>query len=111
MGTVKDGVRALTFPGGKNRNPLGTPSAKSAISAGKGSSKSAATNNGIASPLTEQTKTADGKTVPDREYYSERTLTTSDGLFTFKVKAIKKQKFKDAKMAEVIIDYADPINE
>ena len=65
----------------------------------------------IASPLTESTVVIGLDTVPDRTYYAERTLTSTDGLFSLKVKDIKSQKFTDANDAEVILNFADPQNE
>jgi hypothetical protein len=65
----------------------------------------------IASPLTETTVTIGVDTVPERTYYAERTLISTDGLFSFKVKDIKSQKFTDANDAEVVLNFADPQNE
>ncbi|EQM66119.1 hypothetical protein QYE80_08085 [Pseudomonas tohonis] len=54
------------------------------------------TGGGVAWPLTEQTKVVDGKTVPDREYYEDLVLVTSDGFFTFEVPPFKSTKWTDA---------------
>lgn len=67
--------------------------------------ETAKTGGGIASPLTEKTKSVDGKTVPDREYYAGG-LTSSDGLFI--LPAIKTMNMTDANGAAVQFQYADP---
>lgn len=54
------------------------------------------TGGGVAWPLTEQTKVVDGRTVPDREYYEDLVLVTSDGFFTFEVPPFKSMKWTDA---------------
>ena len=56
---------------------------------------------GIASPLTE----AD---YDDREYWDEKTITSSDGLLSFRIKPIKKIIQADANAAEVVQLFADP---
>jgi len=56
---------------------------------------------GIASPLTE----ADYDT---REYWAEKTITSSDGLLSFRIKPIKKIIQADANDAEVVQLFADP---
>ena len=56
---------------------------------------------GIASPLTE----ADYAT---REYWAEKTITSSDGLLSFRIKPIKKIIQADANAAEVVQLFADP---
>lgn len=61
----------------------------------------ASTGGGIASPLTE----ADYDT---REYWAEKTITSSDGLLSFRIKPIKKIIQADANAAEVVQLFADP---
>lgn len=52
---------------------------------------------GVAWPLTEQTKVdGDGDTVPDRTYYADLVFTTSEGAFTWEVPPVKMVKFTDA---------------
>lgn len=59
------------------------------------------TGEGVAWPLTEQTKVdADGDTVPDRTYYADLVLTTSEGIFTLEIPPIQMMKFKDAENVE-----------
>lgn len=60
------------------------------------STRKASTGGGVAWPLTEQTTTVDGKTVPDREYYPDVVLISSDGIFTYEVPPIKVTKWTDA---------------
>ncbi|MVW75398.1 hypothetical protein [Pseudomonas xionganensis] len=62
---------------------------------------------GIASPLTEVTRTEGGQVVPDRDYWPSINLYSSDGLMTFKLAAIKQAKFTDADGAAVAINYAE----
>ena len=52
---------------------------------------------GIASPLTE---TAYG----DRTWYAERTIASSDGIWSLKIKPLKSIKLTDANSAEVVIN-------
>lgn len=62
---------------------------------------------GIASPLTEKTKSdGNGGQVADRTYYAGG-LPTSDGLLMLPLE--KQMKFTDADGAEVIINYASPV--
>ncbi len=56
---------------------------------------------GIASPLTE----ADYDT---REYWAEKTITSSDGLLSFRIKPIKKIIQTDDNYSEVVQLFADP---
>ncbi|WP_337056291.1 hypothetical protein [Pseudomonas sp. USHLN015] len=63
---------------------------------------------GIASPLTEQTKVVEGITVPDRDYYGTRMLTSSDGIFTLEVMPIKTLRLKDDAEADAVIFLAEP---
>jgi len=56
---------------------------------------------GVASPLNETDYTA-------REYWTEQTVASSDGLLSFRVKAIKKIVQTDANSAEVVQQFAQP---
>lgn len=56
---------------------------------------------GIASPLTETA-------YADREFHTVKTITSTDGLFTLKIKPVKKIKFKDAANADVEIIFKEP---
>lgn len=68
----------------------------------------AAGTGGIASPLTEQTKTEDGQQVPDRAYYDELVIPSSDGIFTFSLAPIKSTKFTDANNSLEVRNWAKP---
>lgn len=59
------------------------------------------TKGGIASPLTETA-------YADREFHTTTTITSTDGLFTLKIKPVKKIKFKDAGNADVEIVFKAP---
>lgn len=67
---------------------------------------------GIASPLTEQTKTIDEngqpKQVADRVYYAPETILSPDGLITFRVRPLQTLSMTDANGAEVIFEFAQP---
>ncbi|MDV3443733.1 hypothetical protein R0G64_30400, partial [Pseudomonas otitidis] len=63
---------------------------------------------GIASPLTEKTKTEGTATVPDRDYYCTVVVATSDGIFTMEIKPIKALKLTDADGADVVVNLAEP---
>lgn len=79
---------------GRLLDPTSTPGVPGAVGVGR---KTAA---GIASPLTEVEP-------PDREYYEERDLTSSDGLFTIKWQPIKSLTMLDANGREVVLVFAD----
>ncbi|MGQ7814570.1 hypothetical protein ACUTAH_02650 [Metapseudomonas furukawaii] len=66
---------------------------------------------GIASPLTEKTKTLGEATVPDRDLYGESLLFTSDGLFTLSIASIKTLRFLDAEERDVQLNLAAPVTE
>ncbi|WP_341304734.1 hypothetical protein [Pseudomonas sp. TMP25] len=67
------------------------------------------TGGGIASPLTEKTRVEGGVTVPDRGYWPEAVVASSDGLLSFMIRPIKKSRFTDANNAEEVRDYAQPV--
>lgn len=75
------------------------------ISAGVGSARPAQPGGGlsagIASPLSEPLYS-------QREHYAETTLTSTDGLFTFKAKRLKKIVMSDANGARVELLFAAP---
>ena len=101
---AKSGAKRIVLADLKTR-----PAILEKIGVGKpGANTSTGGGGAIASPLTESTVVIGVNTVPDRTYYAERTLISTDGLFTFKVKDIKSQKFTDANNAEVILNFADP---
>lgn len=56
---------------------------------------------GIASPLTETA-------YAERTFWPETTITSVDGLLSFKVKPIKQIKQRDANAAEVVQQFASP---
>lgn len=61
----------------------------------------AQTGGGIASPLTEQS-------YAEREWYDEKTVYSSDGILSFRVKAIKKLRQTDADSVEVLQIFKEP---
>lgn len=64
---------------------------------------------GIASPLTEKTKTVGEAVVPDRDLYGESLLMSSDGLFVLSVASIKILRFLDAESRDVQFNLAAPV--
>lgn len=69
----------------------------------------AGVGGGVASPLAEQTKVVGADTVPDRDYWPDLVLTSSDGIFTYEVPPVKTLKLKDANEADVIVNLAQPV--
>jgi hypothetical protein len=69
----------------------------------------AGTGGGVASPLTEQTKVVGEDTVPDRDYWPDLVLTSSDGIFTYEVPPVKTLKLKDANDADVVVNLAQSV--
>lgn len=59
------------------------------------------TGGGVASPFTEQS-------YAEREWYEEKTIYSSDGLLSFRVKAIKKLRQTDADDGEVLQLFKEP---
>ncbi|WP_330114926.1 hypothetical protein SA496_01265 [Pseudomonas sp. JS3066] len=71
--------------------------------------QAATVGGGVASPLTEQTKVVGEDTVPDRDYWPDLVLTSSDGIFTYEVPPVKTLKLKDAANADVVINLAQSV--
>lgn len=108
-GTTVDDINAVVAPPRVNK-ALPEVQARGGVPAASGTGEfkprpATNTGGGIASPLTEKTRSVDGKTVPDREYYAGG-LTSSDGLFI--LPAIKTTNMTDANGAAVQFQYADP---
>lgn len=90
----------------RQRRQLSTIEPRGALGTQKGVGnyvppRSAPGGGGVASPLTEADYNA-------REYWAEQTLTSSDGLLSFRVKAIKKLVQTDANSLEVVQQFAQP---
>lgn len=109
---VQDDINSLVRPVAARKQlrsvpPLGPLPAKRGRADYK-APPAASTGGGIASPLTEKTIVADGKTVPDRAHYEDMVLLSSDGLFTYIAKPIKTLNFLDADTLPVVIQLAAP---
>ena len=65
-------------------------------------------SSGIASPLTEKTKTESAQTVPDRDYHPLTNFTTSDGLLVFSYRPTSVLRLTDADGNPVVINLARP---
>lgn len=90
----------------RQRRQLSTIEPRGALGEQKGRGnyvppRSAPGGGGVASPLMENDYSA-------REYWGEQTLTSSDGLLSFRVRAIKTIVQTDANSAEVVQQFAQP---
>ena len=95
-GRRKDGLDAVEPRGAlPARRGVGEPRQAEAVGGG----------GGVASPFTEKTKVVDGKTVPDREWWPQGSL-SSDGLFVHP--AWKRVNMTDANGDDVVFDFANP---
>jgi hypothetical protein len=113
-GTTVDDINAVVAPS-RPAKTLPEVQSRGAVPATTGSADfkpkatpSAGRGGGIASPLTEKTKVVDGKTLPDREYWTGG-LPSSDGLLIYP--AVKTFNFTDATGAAVQLQLADPSEE
>ncbi|TLX54862.1 hypothetical protein DN824_20480 [Stutzerimonas nosocomialis] len=68
----------------------------------------AGNGGGIASPLTEQTRLEAGVPVPDRDYWPNQIMTSSDGLRVWEVRPIRTWRFTDAEGNPVVFNIAQP---
>ncbi len=66
---------------------------------------------GIASPLTEKTRAENGKQVPDRDYYPEALLPTTDGLVWARWRSVKTIRMTDANGETVVMEYGNDLSE
>lgn len=72
---------------------------------------SGGTGGGIASPLIEKSKTVAGKAVPDRDYYDQVLLPTTDGLVWVRWRSVKTVRMTDANGEEVIMEYGNDLSQ
>lgn len=104
-----DDINAVVRPA-RQRRTLPALSPRGALGAQKGRGNYVPPRSqpgggtGIASPLTETDYAA-------REYWPEQTLTSVDGLLSFRVRAIKKIVQEDANTFEVVQQFAQPPTE
>lgn len=112
--TLQDDLNSLK-PGARQSKTLSAREASGGRPATRGSATwdpatpaAAGGGGGIASPLTEKTKTEGAATVPDRDYYGTVVVATSDGIFTMEIKPIKTIKLADADGADVVVNLAEP---
>ncbi|MBU1330868.1 MAG: hypothetical protein KJ884_15940 [Gammaproteobacteria bacterium] len=101
-----DDINAVVRPATQRRTlPRTTSRGSLPAQKGRGNYKApaaAGTAGGIASPLIEQSYAA-------REYWPEQTVTSVDGLLSFRIKAIKSITQADANSAEVVQQFAQPV--
>ena len=104
--TMVDDLRALTTGAKPARKQLKALDPIGALAAKRGradyTEPDAPSSTGIASPLSEPDFTA-------REFWPEKVITSTDGLFSFKIKPIKSLRQLDANNAEVIQQFAEPV--
>lgn len=100
---LTDALAALTERSRSDTNvikapaPRGPQSERESIVVAEGV-KPAEKAGSIASPLVETA-------FADREWHPERTIFSTDGVIALRIKAIKSIKFKDAKDADVTIEF------
>ena len=100
VGTDDTRGGALPYMAGKKAEPAGktrgaAPEVKaSALLGGSGS-------GGIASPLVETA-------YANRTFHSTVNITSTDGLFTLKIKPVKEIKFLDSNLRPVTIEFKSP---
>ncbi|MDF3931402.1 hypothetical protein [Pseudomonas citronellolis] len=105
--TLAADIRAITGADSQQRKQLKTLEPRGALEEKRGRADyvepaAAAASGGIASPLTESS-------FLDREYWADKVITSTDGLFSFKIKPIKSIHQVDANNAEVIQQFAQPV--
>jgi len=69
------------------------------------------TGGGIASPLVEKTRAEEGQQVPDRDYYDEVLLPTTDGLVWARWRSVKTIRMTDANGETVVMEYGNDLSE
>lgn len=115
--TLRRDLRKLTGSAGSYyESSLKDSPEKSPYTGAVGVGKPNSGTGGIASPLTEVTKTetitvsgaATQVTHADRTYYPQEIILSANALFVFAVKPVKQVKMTDANGAAVTIDWADP---
>lgn len=104
--TLAADIRAITGTDGQQRKQLKTLEPRGALDEKRGRAdyvepQATATSGGIASPLAESSYL-------ERTYWDEKVITSTDGLFSFKIKPIKAIRQLDANNAEVIQQFAQP---
>lgn len=90
----------------KALEPRGSLGGKRVVSAYRAT---ATGGSGVAWPLKERTKPQDGKQVPDRDFWPDLIVTTSDGIFTFEVPPFRTLKLDDADQGGGEVQLAEPV--
>ncbi|MFZ2269036.1 MAG: hypothetical protein WAV95_15785 [Azonexus sp.] len=101
---LTDYLDALTRHGSNDDNSLPALKPRGPTPAAKSSGvdkPTQASGGGVASPLTEASFAA-------REYYPEQAIPTTDGLFAYRAKPIKKIIMTDANDSQVVFVFAAP---
>lgn len=113
--SVADDIQSLVQPPRQAKplpriDPVGALPAQKGRGMSSGPATGGATGGGIASPLTEKTRAENGEQVPDRDYYPEALLPTTDGLVWARWRGVKTVRMTDANGAEVVMEYADGLS-
>lgn len=110
---VVEDINALAAPPRQRRSlpsidPVGSVPARRGSGVYKAPASS--TGGGIASPLTEVTKTIEengqNKQVADRVHYAPKTISSPDGLVTMRISPIKTLSMTDANGSQVTFEFA-----
>ena len=109
--SVADDIQSLVQPP-RQAKPLPRIDPVGALPASQGrgvyKAPASAGTAGIASPLTEVVTAEGGRTVPDREYWPNMIMSSSDGLRVWEVRPIKTWRFVDANGDSVVLNIAQP---
>lgn len=100
---LTEALRALMEQGGGNPAVPAAMKARGVAGISRASALPGgdAATSGIASPLVETA-------YADRTFHGNKTITSSDGLFTLIIKPVKTIKFQDAANRDVRIEFKEP---
>lgn len=109
--SVADDIQSLVQPP-RQAKPLPRIDPVGALPASRGrgvyKAPASAGTAGIASPLTEQTVQEAGVAIPDREFWPNQIMTSTDGLRVWEVRPIRTWRFTDADGNPVVLHIARP---
>jgi hypothetical protein len=114
--SVADDIQSLTAPQRQAKplpriDPVGPLPAQRGRGTSPAPVASGGGGGGIASPLTEKTRAENGKQVPDRDYYPEALLPTTDGLVWARWRGVKTIRMTDANGETVVMEYGNDLSE
>ncbi len=111
--SVADDIQSLVQPPRQAKplpriDPVGALPAQKGRGTSSGPATGGATGGGIASPLTEQTVQEAGVAIPDREFWPNQIMTSTDGLRVWEIRPIRTWRFTDADGNPVVLHIARP---